>query len=445
MARRCVASGWVLSFAGTVTFKNAQGLRDALAVTPVDQLLVETDAPYLAPVPFRGRPNASYLVPVTVRADGDDPRCTRRGACRGDGPDDVPGVRNLVAEVVPSRLRCRPSGAPGPVPSAADPSPGLPVGSWGAPLRTWRPVSRRLTVALNVALAALLVLAMGGFVRADKTVTLLVDGQPSLVTTHAGDVSALLDEQGLAVDWRDVVAPSPDAPLRDGMEVTVRYARPLGLALDGQPVEVWTTALTVDQALDELGLRVQTASLSASRSAPIPRTGLSVDVDLPDQITFKHDGRRTTLLTTAATVRAAMQEVGYHAEGPGPGRRRPRDHCARRDGRHRDPRGRACPAPPVRDRGQARPAVERQPVRGRREGGARRAQRPRGVGLPGDRRGRRHRPPGSGRALRAASAGQPAGRVRDEGPGLCRAGDAGRRPQLVRPAPSARAGATRAR
>lgn len=68
MARRCVASGWVLSFAGTVTFKNAQGLRDALAVTPLDHLLVETDAPYLAPVPYRGRPNASYLVPVTLRA-----------------------------------------------------------------------------------------------------------------------------------------------------------------------------------------------------------------------------------------------------------------------------------------------------------------------------------------------------------------------------------------
>jgi TatD DNase family protein len=68
MARRCAASGWVLSFAGTVTFKNAQGLRDALAVTPIDHLLVETDAPYLAPVPFRGRPNASYLIPVTLRA-----------------------------------------------------------------------------------------------------------------------------------------------------------------------------------------------------------------------------------------------------------------------------------------------------------------------------------------------------------------------------------------
>lgn len=71
MARRCVASGWQLSFAGTVTFKNAQGLRDALAVTPVEHLLVETDAPYLAPVPLRGRPNASYLVPLTLRAMAD--------------------------------------------------------------------------------------------------------------------------------------------------------------------------------------------------------------------------------------------------------------------------------------------------------------------------------------------------------------------------------------
>ena len=68
MARRCVEAGYHLSFAGTVTFKNAQGLRDALAITPLEQLQVETDAPYLTPVPYRGRPNASYLVPHTVRA-----------------------------------------------------------------------------------------------------------------------------------------------------------------------------------------------------------------------------------------------------------------------------------------------------------------------------------------------------------------------------------------
>jgi TatD DNase family protein len=67
-ARQCVDRGFYLSFAGTVTFKNAQSLRDALAVTPLSQVLVETDAPFLTPAPFRGRPNASYLIPHTIRA-----------------------------------------------------------------------------------------------------------------------------------------------------------------------------------------------------------------------------------------------------------------------------------------------------------------------------------------------------------------------------------------
>ena len=67
-ARQCLDRGAHLSFAGTVTFKNAAPLRDALAVVPQDRLLVETDAPFLTPSPYRGRPNASYLVPVTVRA-----------------------------------------------------------------------------------------------------------------------------------------------------------------------------------------------------------------------------------------------------------------------------------------------------------------------------------------------------------------------------------------
>jgi TatD DNase family protein len=67
-ARDCVARGYVLSFAGNVTFKNAQNLREAVAVTPLDQLVVETDAPFLTPMPHRGRPNAPQLVPLTVRA-----------------------------------------------------------------------------------------------------------------------------------------------------------------------------------------------------------------------------------------------------------------------------------------------------------------------------------------------------------------------------------------
>ncbi|WP_209021970.1 TatD family hydrolase [Nocardioides sp. 503] len=66
-ARRCLDRGAYLSFAGTVTFKNAQPLRDALVVVPADRVLVETDAPFLTPTPYRGRPNASYLVPLTMR------------------------------------------------------------------------------------------------------------------------------------------------------------------------------------------------------------------------------------------------------------------------------------------------------------------------------------------------------------------------------------------
>ncbi|MEV8220695.1 TatD family hydrolase [Microbacterium sp. NPDC077391] len=67
MARIAADAGYWLSFAGNITFKNAQNLRDALAVTPWDRILVETDAPFLTPVPLRGRPNAPYLVPLTVR------------------------------------------------------------------------------------------------------------------------------------------------------------------------------------------------------------------------------------------------------------------------------------------------------------------------------------------------------------------------------------------
>lgn len=67
VARRCLDQGAYLSFAGTVTFKNAEPLREALAITPTDRILVETDAPFLTPTPHRGRPNASFLVPHTVR------------------------------------------------------------------------------------------------------------------------------------------------------------------------------------------------------------------------------------------------------------------------------------------------------------------------------------------------------------------------------------------
>jgi TatD DNase family protein len=91
MARVCADRGYVMSFAGNVTFKNAEDLRAAARVAPAELLLVETDAPFLTPMPFRGRPNAPYLVPLTLRALAD---------LRGDDLDELCAVVNATGERV---------------------------------------------------------------------------------------------------------------------------------------------------------------------------------------------------------------------------------------------------------------------------------------------------------------------------------------------------------
>jgi TatD DNase family protein len=87
-ARQCADAGYTMSFAGNVTFKNAQELRDAVAVAPLDQLLVETDGPFLTPMPHRGAPNAPYLVPLTVRA---------LAAVKGVGEDEISAAVTATA------------------------------------------------------------------------------------------------------------------------------------------------------------------------------------------------------------------------------------------------------------------------------------------------------------------------------------------------------------
>ncbi|MEC3976000.1 TatD family hydrolase [Amycolatopsis sp. H20-H5] len=91
IARRCVAAGYVLSFAGTVSFKNARGLRDAARLVPADQYLVETDAPFLTPHPFRGRPNEPYCAAYTVR---------HLAVLRGEAVHEVAEAVRMTAERV---------------------------------------------------------------------------------------------------------------------------------------------------------------------------------------------------------------------------------------------------------------------------------------------------------------------------------------------------------
>ncbi|ACU69524.1 hydrolase, TatD family [Catenulispora acidiphila DSM 44928] len=93
MAKVCAERGYYMSFAGNLTYKANQALQEAFQVAPIDRVLVETDAPFLTPLPYRGRPNAPYLVPYTVRA---------MAALRG--MDSVTGLAELC-QALDSNLR----------------------------------------------------------------------------------------------------------------------------------------------------------------------------------------------------------------------------------------------------------------------------------------------------------------------------------------------------
>ncbi len=99
MARACVDAGWLLSLSGTVSFKNARELREAASLIPAEQLLVETDAPFLTPHPFRGAPNEPYCLPYTIRALAD---------VVGRAPEEIAEQTSATAERAYGLQSCRP-------------------------------------------------------------------------------------------------------------------------------------------------------------------------------------------------------------------------------------------------------------------------------------------------------------------------------------------------
>jgi uncharacterized protein YabE (DUF348 family) len=171
-------------------------------------------------------------------------------------------------------------------------------------------VSRRLKLAIEGGLAVALVLGVSGFTRSDHAVHLSVDGQEQSVETRAETIGQLLDELGVEVSDRDLVQPAPDAALSDVDQVTVRHARPIQVVIDGKPTQMWTTELTVDAALAQVGVRLGDAEVTTSRSERLPLSGGRVGVRMPDQVTVLHDQSRTTVVTTASTVAEVLREAG---------------------------------------------------------------------------------------------------------------------------------------
>ncbi|GAA1388870.1 ubiquitin-like domain-containing protein [Luteococcus peritonei] len=162
-----------------------------------------------------------------------------------------------------------------------------------------------------IASATAAVAALGGvgYTVADKEVQVAVDGAPATeVHTFGGTVADALQAKGITLGEHDSVVPSSNSPISDGTEITVNYGRPLTVTLDGKKTLVWTTATTLDHALRQLGVTDADARTSVSRSTPLGRQGLAVDVVTPKQVSLVVAGKKSSVESTAATVRDLLAE-----------------------------------------------------------------------------------------------------------------------------------------
>ena len=160
--------------------------------------------------------------------------------------------------------------------------------------------------SLQLSLFAVVLLGLVGgllaFFVAQKSVTLTVDGQAREIGTYAGTVGEVLEEEGLEPAAHDVVLPAVDQAIADGDAVVVNRARPLQLTVDGVEREVYVTALSVDEALEQLGFRTDDLVLSASRSERLPLDGMQLTITTPKEIVLVSDGQERVVTTTAATA-----------------------------------------------------------------------------------------------------------------------------------------------
>ena len=171
---------------------------------------------------------------------------------------------------------------------------------------------RRFSLAYKALIVLGIVALVGattGFMALNKDLTVIVDGETREVNSFAKTVGSALAAEDIITGEHDIVSPAPSSPVQDGDTLVVRHGRLLELTIDGAQREVWTTALTVDEALNQLGLRDQGAYVSASRSRGIGRDGLELQVRTPKAVTIAADGQQIPFTTTAVNVRDALAEA----------------------------------------------------------------------------------------------------------------------------------------
>ena len=172
-------------------------------------------------------------------------------------------------------------------------------------------ISSLIGRAATVGAVAAIALAGFGAARLDKSIDLNVDGQLTSMHVFGSTVGDALAKSGVTVGEHDLVSPAADQAIEDGSQVVVRYGRKVTVTVDGATTDYWTTATTVDQAMNELGIRALSgATLSVSRSAGLGREGISFTVTNPRQVTITVDGATRAEATSAATVAELLNALG---------------------------------------------------------------------------------------------------------------------------------------
>src|SRR5829696_4111647 len=228
-------------------------------------------------------------------AAGPDRPSSREWVAAADGPSSPQWVAGPDPQPIP-----QPAGQPLPELAAA-------------------PARRGVRHPVRLALYALVLFGLlagsAAWLAVDKSVRLSVDGEARTISTYASTVAGVLDDAGLTVSDRDLLAPAAETRISDGAEIVLRRGRLLRLTIDGKTREVWVTATTVQEALDQIGYRQSGLFVSATRSQRLPLDGYDLTVRTPKTVTVLADGRRQRVVTTAATVGEALDQLGVTVDG----------------------------------------------------------------------------------------------------------------------------------
>jgi resuscitation-promoting factor RpfB len=177
----------------------------------------------------------------------------------------------------------------------------------GSPVSTAR--SKLLRTAVQVTALAALVGGTVGVGTLHKDVTVDLNGQAVEMVTYRQTVGDVLATNDVALSATDEVFPALDAKVADGETITVRHARPLAVSVDGATSTVWTTSLTVGEALAGAGIETAGARVSPAPGTEIPLAGLTLTVSTPKTVSFTADGETTEITTTGVHVADLLAEL----------------------------------------------------------------------------------------------------------------------------------------